>query len=176
MPLPIRSIPGSARLIPTLLIPAFLGAALLAGCAGLDLRGTPPPGPATTPESAPPETAPLVAAPPPPAAARSAEEYDTTTAAQRAAAARAPQAAQARLGTTLASLGDPTDPGFWLATTLVSAPRPGLIVDPATGARAQVELRPLPGGDGDGGQISLPAMRLLGLGLTDLPELEVWVQ
>ncbi|OCX64530.1 hypothetical protein BFP70_10855 [Thioclava sp. SK-1] len=109
----------------------------------------------------------------PSAAAASADSYDTTSAAERAEAVKKPAAAQARLGTTIASLGDPTMPGFWLKTGLVTAPAKGR-VELANGKSAQVEL--IPSGDAStaGSQLSLPALRLLDVSLTDLPELTVY--
>jgi len=77
------------------------------------------------------------------------------------------------LGTTVASLGDPADPGLWAETPLVTAPRPGRLEDPATGASVEVELRPSGGAPGSGTRASLPALRALGVPLTGLPELRV---
>ncbi|MDO5658934.1 MAG: hypothetical protein Q4G36_11515 [Paracoccus sp. (in: a-proteobacteria)] len=104
----------------------------------------------------------------------SAAQLDTTSAEERQAAAAAPAepAGEQRLGSTVASLGDPTDAGFWLKTPLVSATTPGRIT--YRGKSANVELRPLSGPASGGSQISLPAMQLLGIGLTDLPEIEVF--
>ncbi|WP_092078459.1 hypothetical protein [Poseidonocella sedimentorum] len=114
------------------------------------------------------------ATPAPPATARTAEEFDTTTAEDRAAAqATTAQPADAPLGRTITSLGNPTDPGFWMETPLVDAVRSGRVRDPATGKSVAVELRPA-GGAASGSRISLAAMRLLGAPLTGLPELEVF--
>ncbi|WBU63227.1 hypothetical protein [Paracoccus aerodenitrificans] len=103
---------------------------------------------------------------------QSAESLDTTTAEEKAAAA-APATGGGRLGTTVASLGDVTESGFWLKTPLVSATAQGRVVNTENSQSANVELRPLSGG-GSGSQISLAAMQAIGAGLTDLPELEVW--
>jgi hypothetical protein len=143
----------------------------LAGCGPLGIGGKPAAAPA--PVLAAPEA--VTVAPLPKPTARAPEEYDTTTPAQRAAAAAAPVAAETRLGTTIASLGDPTDPGFWLKTPLVSAPAKGRVAV-AGGGSAQVDLLPSGGAPGSGSQISLPALRLLGVALTDLPELTVYRQ
>ena len=109
-----------------------------------------------------------------PRGARTAEAFDTTTEAERAiakaAAAEPPESAEQSLGTTVASLGDPADPGLWLATPLVSGTRPGRLVYPETGESVLVELRPGSGAS----RISLPAIRLLGAPLTGLPEIEVY--
>lgn len=110
---------------------------------------------------------------PRPAARATAAQLDTTTAEQRAAAARPAERGETRLGTTVASLGSPTEGGFWIRTPLVRERTMGRVVNPATGKSAQVELIPLTGG-GSGSQVSLPAMQLLGIPLTDLPTLEVY--
>lgn len=108
-----------------------------------------------------------------PAAARP-EAFDRTTAEQRAAAS-APVATGARsLGTTVASLGNPTEQGFWIKTPLVSAPAKGRLLHPASGKTVNVDLIPLPGPASGGSQVSLPALQMLGVSLTDLPRLEVF--
>ena len=110
-----------------------------------------------------------------PEAPTTAEDFDTTTPEERAVAtagADTPDDAEERLGTTVVSLGDPTDPGLWLDTPLVSAERPGRIV---LGEEAVlVTLRPSGAAAGSGSRISLPAMRLLKVSLTDLPTVEVF--
>ncbi len=136
------------------------------------------PGSGPAPEAAPPRTLDPTPPPPPPAAARTVDEFDTTSAEDRAEAAAAPApeeaASERRLGTTIASLGSPTEPGFWLETPLVSEVTPGR-VELSGGARsANVELRPSGGSAGSGSQISLAALRLLEVPLTDLPELTVY--
>ena len=97
---------------------------------------------------------------------------DTTTAAEKAAAAK-PVAGGGKLGSTVASLGDATEGGFWIKTPLAKAPAKGRVVNPANGKSANVDLQPLSGG-GAGSQLSLAAMQALGLSLTDLPDVEVW--
>ena len=109
--------------------------------------------------------------PPPPAAARTVEEFDTTTAEDRAAAVAAP-VGQTALGTTIASLGSPTDPGIWLLTGLVTELVQGRVE--YQGQSVNLELRPSGGAATAGSQISLAAMRLLGAPLTGLPELTVY--
>lgn len=131
---------------------------LLAGCQYLGLK------PAAKPAAAPPPaTAPLGALTP--------EVLDTTTLDDRAAAA-APSAEGQALGKVVVSLGAPAEAGFWLETPLVAAPRPGRVVLPGSGAAVKVELRPA--AQGSGSRLSLAAMRLLGVSLTDLPEVEVF--
>ncbi|MEL7114566.1 MAG: hypothetical protein AAGP08_03080 [Pseudomonadota bacterium] len=79
-----------------------------------------------------------------------------------------------RIGTTVASLGDPGQRGFWLRTPLVSAPSRGRVVYVTSGRSVQVDLLPLEGPAGGGSQISMDAMRLLDAPLTGLPELVVY--
>jgi len=111
--------------------------------------------------------------PPPPVTAVTAEQFDTTTEADRAAAIVEEPAAEDRLlGTTIASLGPPADPGIWLETPLVSVLTPGRI--DYLGTSINVELRPSGGTAGSGSQISLAAMRLIAAPLTSLPELQVF--
>lgn len=104
------------------------------------------------------------------AGGQSAEALDTTTEAERAAALAAQPATGAALGKVKVSLGNPTDPGFWLQSPLVTAPRQGRVE--AGGTSVKVELRPGQGG----AQMSLPAFRALGLPLTSLPEVTVYAQ
>lgn len=111
---------------------------------------------------------------PAPAARASAAQLDTTTTQQRSEAAKAPEVAETRLGTTIASLGDPTEGGFWIKTPLVKARGIGRIVNPANGKSARVDLIPLDGEQGGGSQVSLPALQLIGVSLTDLPTIEVF--
>ena len=111
-----------------------------------------------------------------PAGAQTVDAFDTTTAAERAAAQAAPvAAAAAKLGRTVATLGNPADPGFWLETPLVTRPGPGRVVSVATGKAVALELRPIDAPASAGSRISLPALRLLGVGLTGLHELDVFV-
>ena len=115
-----------------------------------------------------------------PEGARTAEAFDTTTEAERviatAAAAEPAETPEEALGTTIASLGDPTEPGLWLATPLVSEVRPGRLALADTGQSVLVELRPIEGPATGGSRISLPAIRLLGASLASLPEIEVYAR
>ena len=112
----------------------------------------------------------------PPAGARTAEEFDTTTQEERVAAVQTAQTGGGAelLGTTIASLGAPSEAGIWMKTPLVSAPAKGRVDDPASGAQVAVDLVPLDAPRGAGSQLSLAAMRLLGVGLTELPEVKVY--
>ncbi|MFP4328309.1 MAG: hypothetical protein ACLFQL_09895 [Paracoccaceae bacterium] len=80
------------------------------------------------------------------------------------------------LGRTVASLGDPAEPGLWLETPLVTAQRPGRVELAGTGRSAEVELRPSGGAAGSGSRVSLDAMRALDAPLTGLPELQVFAR
>ncbi|MEP3345522.1 MAG: hypothetical protein ABJN34_11780 [Litoreibacter sp.] len=103
---------------------------------------------------------------------QSAASLDQTTEAEKAAAKAVPTNATSQLGTTVASLGDPTEQGFWLRTPLVSEETQGS-VETEGGAVVQVKLIPIEGAASAGSRISLAAMRALGLGLTDLATLKV---
>lgn len=111
---------------------------------------------------------------PKPAARATAAQLDTTTTQQKQAAAAAPVAAERKLGNTIASLGDPTEGGFWIKTPLVKARGIGRIVNPVNGKSAKVDLIPLDAPAGGGSQVSLPALQLIGVSLTDLPTIEVF--
>ena len=78
----------------------------------------------------------------------------------------------APLGQTVASLGDPGQVGFWLKTSLVTAAMPGRL-ETGTGSFVNVTLLPIEN-DAGGSEISLSAMRALGLDLTALPSLQVF--
>ena len=169
------------RLAPLLLV-------ALPGCAALGIGAGPdgaapaaPAGPVVIPETQA-EVEAVVAtagrAEAVPSGARTAEAFDTTTEAERviakAAAEEPPEEAEEALGTTIASLGDPADPGLWLATPLVAEARPGRLLYPETGESVLVELRSVGGPATGGSRISLPAIRLLGAPLAGLPEIEVF--
>ncbi|WP_335745622.1 hypothetical protein [Sulfitobacter sp.] len=117
----------------------------------------------------------LTSAPPPPRAANTQATLDTTTTAQRkqAAAPAAPDAGAKFLGTTVASLGSPTEPGFWIKTPLVKTETKGRVTNKANGKSSAVTLIPIDGPATGGSRLSLPAMRLIDASLTELTELEV---
>jgi len=140
--------------------------AVLSGCGSLSSL--------TSPKAAEPSLTPMprpeLAAPPPPPGASTAEALDTTTPEQRAAATATPApATEASLGAVVVALGNPTEAGFWLRSSLVKEAAPGM-VKTAGGATVQVDLLPGTGG----ALLSLAAYRALGLGLTDLPEVTVY--
>ncbi|MCZ0811941.1 MAG: hypothetical protein ACQEVT_15110 [Pseudomonadota bacterium] len=108
--------------------------------------------------------------------AKRAEDFDTASEEQRSAARSGAQAGRGAvdLGVTIASLGAPGEPGFWLKTPLVDAPAKGRVEYPAGGTSASVDLIPLDAARGAGSQMSLSAMRLIEADLTGLPELRVY--
>ena len=163
------------------LFPAFV----LAGCSSQQLNsflypnGTAEPAEVAVIDVVAPEPAPVVETldptppPPPPPMARTVEQFDTTTAEDRAEATAAPEpAGETRLGTIIATLGSPADPGIWLKTPLVTELVAGRVE--YQGKSVNLELRPSGGEAGSGSQISLPAMRLLDAPLTGLLELTVY--
>lgn len=111
--------------------------------------------------------------PPPPEGATTVEQFDTTSQADREAAL-APADAVQSLGFTVATLGSPTEPGFWLLTPLASEVADGRVE--YRGRSLNLELRPSGGDAGSGSQLSLAAMRLLDAPLTGLIEIEVFLR
>jgi len=75
-------------------------------------------------------------------------------------------------GITVATLGDPTDPGLWIETPFAQIEMPGRVIS-ESGRVLQLMLRPSGGALGSGSRISLEAMQALGLSLTDLAILTV---
>ena len=75
-------------------------------------------------------------------------------------------------GETVATLGDPTEPGLWLRTPLVRVEQEGRVVTEG-GASITVTLIPIEAEPGAGSRISLAAMQALGASLTDLVPLTV---
>ena len=91
------------------------------------------------------------------------------------AADRPQPGASGLLGSTVASLGDPSREGFWIETPLVAAPGQGRVRYPANGREVRVDLIPIAGPVTAGSRLSLGAMRLLDAPLTGLPEVEVYL-
>ncbi|GAB4270415.1 MAG: hypothetical protein Kow0013_22660 [Pararhodobacter sp.] len=83
-------------------------------------------------------------------------------------------AADGFLGETLAGLGTPGETGLWLRTGLVAAPVQGR-VETETGRSLTLELRPSGAGPGAGSHLSLMAMQSLGLPLSSLASLRVFL-
>jgi hypothetical protein len=106
---------------------------------------------------------------------RQADALDTSSAGEKAAAlATGDAAAERELGRTVATLGDVAQQGFWLKTPLVATETEGRVVWADNGNAVKVTLMPRPGSGGS--QISLAAMRALGVPLTALAELIVFAQ
>ena len=154
----------------------FLACLLLSACANLKLPGIFRPG--GVPQTQAPDTSETpeeVEVAPVPPAARTVEDFDTTTTAQKnEALSNAAAGGGVDLGVTIASLGAPSEPGFWLKTPLVSAPAKGRVLYPATGKSVEVDLIPIDGPKTAGSRMSLSAMRLVGAPFTGLPEIRVY--
>ena len=75
-------------------------------------------------------------------------------------------------GETVATLGDPTEPGLWLRTPLVRVEQEGRVMTEG-GASVTLTLIPIEAEPGAGSRISLAAMQALGASLTDLVPLTV---
>ncbi len=73
---------------------------------------------------------------------------------------------------TVAGLGDPTEPGLWMETPLVTVNQTARVRS-ATGAEVTLTLRPIAGEASAGSRLSIDAMRALGAPLTELVELQV---
>ncbi|MEM9551422.1 MAG: hypothetical protein AAGA05_09615 [Pseudomonadota bacterium] len=129
--------------------------------------------PNTTPEAVPrpplnPSRGPL------PTTGLSVDAFDTTTDAERAEATGGLTGGAGSIGTTVAGLGDPARPGFWIETPLVESEGPGRVVYAATGQSVQVKLIPVSDPDTSGSRLSLATMRLLEAPISDLVEVEVF--
>ena len=85
--------------------------------------------------------------------------------------AAAPTTGETSLGKVAVTLGNATEPGFWLRGAVVKTAGKGR-VETATGQSVQVDLIP---GEGSA-QLSLGAFRALGLSLTALPEVTVFAE
>lgn len=77
-------------------------------------------------------------------------------------------------GRSTLSLGDPSKPGLWIETSLVSVERPGRVTVPSNGRALQVTLRPGPAGGG--ARASLQALQTLGLSPAALTEVVIYTQ
>ena len=154
----------------------------VAGCSGKPLglfggKGAGAPSNAQSPDENTPRPVPRdgETAAAPPEDAVTVEDFDTTTSAERAAAVEgaADDQTGVPLGKTIATLGSPARPGFWLETPLVRRQAKGRVVA-ASGKSVLVDLIPLDAPTGTGSRISLAALRLLGEGLGGLHELQVF--
>lgn len=170
IPIDQRSILRHGSLMKKLILPPAI-ALVLSGCAGLDMPQLMPM--PSNPDAT--ASSPTVGTPPPPPAdADSAEEFDTASLEDRQDAVVSAPLGDGAIGKTVATLGDVVDPGFWMETPLVSAPKEGRVKSAVTGRTVKVTLRPISGPAGAGSRISLSAIRLLDLPLAGLHELEVY--
>jgi hypothetical protein len=78
------------------------------------------------------------------------------------------------LGRTIATLGDPNKPGFWIETPLVTTPGKGRVTYEKSGRTIKVDLIPIPGEPTAGSRLSLSAMQLLDAPVAGLPEVKVY--
>ncbi|MCK0169996.1 D-galactarate dehydratase [Aliiroseovarius sp. S1123] len=147
----------------------LISAACLAvtGCAGVDVNTLWP----TPPHLRPAAAGPVVNPDAPPADATTADEFDTASEGDKMAALSSTPTPAGALGTTVANLGDPTVPGFWLETPLVTTETEGRVQSKATGRTVKVTLKPTSTG---GSRISISALQLLDLDLSGLHELVVF--
>ena len=82
-----------------------------------------------------------------------------------------PAVASGGLGSTIASLGSPAEPGLWLKTPLVSTQSSGKVS--YKGKTIAVTLIPIEGPKTAGSRLSLQGFQALGAPLTDLVEVQV---
>lgn len=124
------------------------------------------------------DTAPMTAISPPKVikntgSPKKPEALDVATAEERKDAITIePVSSEKKLGIAIASLGNPAETGFWVKSDLVSKPTKGRITDLATGTQVNVDLFPAESAQ-SGTQLSLSAMRALGVSLIDLPEVQL---
>lgn len=79
-------------------------------------------------------------------------------------------------GTTIASLGLLEREGFWLRTPLVTSEAKGRVVVEKSGASVNVMLLPSGAEAGSGSQLSIAAMQVLAIPITDLVEVRVFIR
>lgn len=85
----------------------------------------------------------------------------------------APETAARGEGRTVAGLGDPTRPGLWIETPLVSVETEGRVTNPVNGKWVRMTLLPSGGAPGSGSRMSPQAMQALDIPLTELAPVEV---
>ncbi|KAB7616304.1 hypothetical protein F9L33_06010 [Amylibacter sp. SFDW26] len=94
----------------------------------------------------------------------------------KVAVAKSSVRAEQDLGKTVISLGLLDQTGFWLQTPLVSAEAEGRVLYAGTGKTANVRLIPNGAPSGSGSQMSIAAMQLLGIAISDLVEVQVFTR
>ncbi len=85
-----------------------------------------------------------------------------------------PEVSVGTLGRTVASLGNPAEPGLWLKTPLVRAERQARVYSAKTDKSVSVTLIPIEGPKTAGSRMSLAAMQALGVSPADLVEVDVF--
>lgn len=80
------------------------------------------------------------------------------------------------LGNTVAGLGSIDKTGFWLQTPLVKSNVEGRVVYLKTGSSINLTLIPNRATAGSGSQISIAAMKVLGIPIVDLAKLRVFIR
>lgn len=146
------------------------GAVLLCGCAqvtdvtgGLFSKDAPEAGAEVAEASADPLAAPLSVDP--------LSEAGEAAPVETAGLPPAPAPAGNNRAKTIVALGDPSQPGAWMETPLVTAEQAGQVLYGDKGV--SVTLRPSGGAATGGSSLSLDAMKGLGLPLAELTEVEV---
>ncbi len=91
-------------------------------------------------------------------------------------AASQPTAVSKDKGITIASLGLLNQDGLWLSTPLVTTETKGRVIVEKSGASLNVTLLPNGKASGSGSQMSIAAMQALGVPITDLVEVRVFIQ
>ena len=79
-------------------------------------------------------------------------------------------------GLTIASLGLLNKDGFWLSTPLVKTETKGRVVVEKTGAAVNLTLLPNGAPTGSGSQLSIAAMQVLRVPITNLVEVRVFIR
>ena len=98
------------------------------------------------------------------------------TDAQIAKATKPTERAGQDKGLTIASLGLLNQDWFWLSTPLVTTQTNGRVVVEKTGASVNLTLLPNGTPAGSGSQLSIAAMQALGVPITDLVPVRVFIQ
>lgn len=92
----------------------------------------------------------------------------------RNAPVREPDVSVGTIGRTVASLGNPAEPGLWLKTPLVDSRRQARVHSATSGKSVSVTLIPIDGPRTAGSRMSLAAMQALGVSPADLVEVDVF--
>lgn len=93
---------------------------------------------------------------------------------EQIAPVREPEVSVGTIGRTIASLGNPAEPGLWLKTPLVDTRRQARVHSATSGKSVSVTLIPIDGPRTAGSRMSLAAMQALGVSPADLVEVDVF--